>query len=239
MPSEVLTAGPAALCHKKPRGAPPAPQTRISANFLNIALRQRYHSQHAGSHCKNALGKLFTGRLFREKDRGRTDRKETVGERFKQNEAEEGERAWNKWRRANVEDWGKEISGKGEQKEQMRMRGKKGTERQRGGEREREREREIQGEWERERESPLQSDREKSLVLKRWCNPPSHFSLPLTTGVACLCSSRACAHTHTHTGTHSDTHTPQSNVQPSKEAGARGNAKCLLPWLLPVAGRRS
>ena len=93
MPSEVLTAGPAALCHKKPRGAPPAPQTRISANFLNIALRQRYHSQHAGSHCKNALGKLFTGRLFREKDRGRTDRKETVGERFKQNEAEEGERA--------------------------------------------------------------------------------------------------------------------------------------------------
>lgn len=56
--------------------------------------------------------------------------------------------------------------------------------------------------------------------------PPPHFSIPLTTGVACLCSSL----THIHA---------QSNVQPSEEAGERGNAKCLLPWLLPVAGHWS
>lgn len=75
-----------------------AQRRATSTTDKNISQLSKYSPQTALSlttrwfPLQNALGKLFTGRLFREKDRGRTDRKETVGERFKQNEAEERER---------------------------------------------------------------------------------------------------------------------------------------------------
>lgn len=55
-----------------------------------------------------------------------------MGERFKQDEAEERKRARNKWGRASVGDGEKGIKrGRGGQKEKMRRRGKNRTGRQR------------------------------------------------------------------------------------------------------------
>lgn len=51
---------------KEPRG-PPVPEMRISAKFLNIALRLHYCSHHAGSHCKMFKGSYSTGIPFRDK----------------------------------------------------------------------------------------------------------------------------------------------------------------------------
>lgn len=134
MSSKVLTADPAAFCHKKPQGAPPpAPQTRISAKFLNIAVRQLYRSLNAGSQCRVLLGSNSLAGMFRKKYRGRKGRKEkergimilTEGARGEINGMKPMERRECQGLREG------DNERKEEQKKKMRIRGRNGTGRQR------------------------------------------------------------------------------------------------------------
>lgn len=177
--SVVLTTGPAVFCHNKPRGAlPPAPQTRAAAKFLNIALRQRYRSRHAGFHCKMLWGSYSMASTSGRKTGGGQRERELNRMRQKSEKT-----AWNKGGEEAVE------------REEEGIRRRSDTE--------------TSTVW--QSKSPQFS---RDDVIPR----PTHFSIPLTTGVACLFLSL----THIHA---------QSNVQPSK---GMQNVCCLDYCQWPV-----
>lgn len=90
--SKVLTASLPTLCHKKAQRSAAA---ATSTTDKNISQVSKYSPQTALSlttrwfPLQDALGKLFTGRR---KTRGGRGEKETVGERFRQNDEREEER---------------------------------------------------------------------------------------------------------------------------------------------------